>query len=207
MEFLGDYREVVEFLFGGVGVTLVGSLGYVLRKLKKMAARLAEEKAVSPGAALAMGYYENFLQPVLRMLAKSALHRAPSDPTMRFVLWMPEDMPLDPRDQRQYQLDLVASRNDIQRVTIESEGRLRELYGKEESQEVKLFDQPVAVTTLSYFSKVLDAAGRPKDMSEKRKQELHQRERNMFATTVTTLAAADRLDHLLTISNDPIALM
>lgn len=217
MEFLGEYREVVEFLFGGVGVTLVGALGFITRKLKAkvkdITARLEEEKAVSPGAALAMVYYDNFVRPLLHTLANSSVVRingeAVAGSQMRFVLWMPVDMPLDPGSQRQYQQDLVSSRNDIEQVTIEiqSAGRPRFLYGKRTGQELKLFDQPVAVTTLSYFSRVLDAAGLPKEMSEKRKRALHQRERDTFAATITRLATADHLNDYLTISTDPIAFL
>ena len=63
------------------------------------------------------------------------------------------------------------------------------------------------MTTLSYFSRVLDAAGLPKDMSEKRKRALHQRERDTFAATITRLATADDLNDYLTISTDPIAFL
>lgn len=216
MDFFGEYRDVVEFLFGGVGVTLVGFLGVVVKKLKtkvrSISAMLEEEKAVSPGAALAMVYYDNLVKPLMTSLAGGAPVRVDGEPVNAamekvFVLWMPEDMPLDPELRRRYQHDLLTNRKDILKVTVQLRGRSHYLYGKREGGALKLFDQPISETTLSYFARVLDAGGRPKEMSERRKRELHKRERGVFGSTITNLAATDGFSDQVSVSTEPIAFL
>lgn len=216
MDFFGEYRDVVEFLFGGVGVTLMGFLGVAVKKLRakvsSISAMLEEEKAVSPGAALAMLYYDNFVKPLMTTLAGGSPVSVDGEPLEAemekvFVLWMPEDMPLDPDQKRRYQQDLVTNRKDILNVTVPSRGRRYYLYGKREGAALKLFDQPISETTLSYFARVLDAAGLPKEMSERRKRELHKRERQVFGSTIEKLAAADGFKGQVMVSAEPIAFL
>ena len=216
MDSFGEYRDIVEFLFGGVGVTLVGFLGVVVKKLRakvrSISAMLEEEKAVSPGAALAMLYYDNFVKPLMTSLAEGSPVNADGEPVNAemekiFVLWMPEDMPLDPDLRRRYQQDLLTNRKDILNVTVQSSGRAHYLYGKREGRALKLFDQPISETTLSYFARVLDAAGLPKEMSERRKRELHKRERRVFGSTIEKLAAADGFSGHVLVSVTPIAFL
>jgi len=216
MDFFGEYREAIEFLFGGVGVTLIGLLGVFVKtlrsKVKSLAIALEEEKAVSSGAALAMAYYDNFLKPLAHALADGSVvsvdgEHISDELDKTFVLWMPEDMPTEPHLRRRYERDIVSNRNDILRVTVEHYNRTISLHGKREGKELKIFDQPVSVTTLSYFAKVLDAAGFPKDMKESRKAELHSRERKVFLETIKKLVEADGLIKRIRVSAEPIAFL
>jgi hypothetical protein len=218
MEFFGQHKEVIEFLFGGVGITLVGGLGLLVRKLRSrvssLATALREEQAVSPGAALAMVYYDNFLRPVADALAEGEVTPQGGEPIGRdvartFVLWMPEDMPLDPHLRARYASDLVSNRRDVVPLTLFHPGRGRSFYayGKWAGDELRVFDQPIPMTTLSYFARVLDAAGSPKEMDEDRRAALHRRERGVFIHTIQRLVKADGLGEGVRVSAEPIAFL